>query len=561
MPMEFYKPYIRLWKYFKIQKNEIIYIYLYSISNGIISLTLPLGIQSIVSFLFAQEISTSLVVLIITILFGVLLSGYLQVLQMRVIERMQQQVFTYFSLTYAYILPRVNIAYLDKYYLPELVNRFFDTGNIQKGISKLFLDLPVALITVIFGLVVLSFYHPYFIFLGLMLVFIVGIILFLTINAGIKTSIIESDYKYKVVHWLEELSRNIITIKMSGKYDFAINKADQLTSGYIKSRKHHFDILQIQYFSFIAFKFIITAMLLIIGCFLFIDRKITIGQFVASELIILNIIVSIEKIIGSMETIYDTITAFEKLAKLTDIPIEHSPKNSVIVNNIADLSLHNLSFYYSKGQDYALQNISFQLKHGQKIALVGNEKSGKSTLFKLLSAQFDIYEGNILINHIPLNQIDKISYRKKVGKFTSNISVFEGTLYENLFYDETNPDWEYFEYIAQKTKLNNYIKNTPEGLQKFIDPLGLKLADSIVAKIVLTRILLKKPDLMLIDDFRDIFDKDDRTAIIDFLLKEYTGTVLYATKDEVFANQFGQILYLLDEGVLLDKNNIHHGNK
>ena len=151
-------PLLRFWKLISLEKNEVLIIYFYAFMSGIIYLSLPLGIQSIINFLFGGMISTSLIVLTVLVVVGVLLNGWLQILQMTINERIQRIIFTRFSLQFAYKIPRLDLKEIDDYYLPELVNRFFDTASLQKGISKVLLELPTASIQLFFGLLLLCFY-------------------------------------------------------------------------------------------------------------------------------------------------------------------------------------------------------------------------------------------------------------------------------------------------------------------------------------------------------------------------------------------------------------------
>ena len=161
----------QLFKILKLDKKDISSIYFFSILGGLISLSLPLGIQTIISFVMAGSISASIIVLIIIVVFGVFLNGLVQVRQMQVIEKIKQKIFTRYSLEFADRLPKLNVEKLDKYYLPELVNRYFDVPSLTKSIDKLLLDLPTAIIQIFFGLLLLSLYHPIFIGFGLLLVF------------------------------------------------------------------------------------------------------------------------------------------------------------------------------------------------------------------------------------------------------------------------------------------------------------------------------------------------------------------------------------------------------
>jgi ABC-type bacteriocin/lantibiotic exporter with double-glycine peptidase domain len=158
----------------KYEKSEISSIYFFAILSGLVNLSLPLGIQSIISFVLGGTISTSMVILIVVVIVGVFVGGLLQVNQKKIIEKIQQQLFVRYAFQYAYTIPKLNMQEVDNYYLPELTNRFFDTVSLQKGITKLLLDMPVATIQIVFGLILLSFYHPVFIFFGLLLLLVRG---------------------------------------------------------------------------------------------------------------------------------------------------------------------------------------------------------------------------------------------------------------------------------------------------------------------------------------------------------------------------------------------------
>ena len=157
----------KLLKILQLDKKDVSAIYFFAILNGLIALVLPLGIQSIVSFVLAGTISTSIVILVLIVLIGVFFNGLVQVRQMQVIEKVKQKIFTRYTLEFADKIPKLNIQKLDKYYLPELFNRYFDVPSLTKSIDKLLLDIPTAVIQICFGLLLLTFYHPIFIGFGL----------------------------------------------------------------------------------------------------------------------------------------------------------------------------------------------------------------------------------------------------------------------------------------------------------------------------------------------------------------------------------------------------------
>lgn len=544
-------PVKRFYSYLSLEKKEILYIYFYATLSGLLYLSLPLGIQAIVSFLFGGLVSTSLIILILLVVVGVAVNGYLQILQMNVTERIQRKLFTRFALAFSDQFPRLKLEAVDDYYLPELVNRFFDTSTLQKGISKILLDLPAASIQILFGLILLSLYSPMFIAFGLLLVFLLYLIFRFTAPAGISSSILESDYKYQVGHWLEEIARNVKTFKLSGNTDIAMNKTDELVSGYLDARTNHFKILLTQFWAFVAFKTIITAALLIAGAVLFVQQQINIGQFVASEIIILTILNSVEKIITGLEGVYDVLTSFEKIGKVLDKPLENDEAGSIVDEETPFVvSMKNVSFAYPDSTTYVLEDLTLTILPGEKVAVCGTKNSGKSTLIKLFTGMFENYKGRILVNEMPISSYDLKSLRDKIGVYFSRTEIFEGTLFENLTLLRTGVTEEHIVRIAKDIGLLGYIQANKLGLHQTIDTHGRKLPESVKAKILLCRALLKQPKLLLIDDFRYNLEYNEQTAIAEYLTrKDKKYSLIIRTSDE-------KLMQLCDKVILMHKGKI-----
>ena len=165
-------------------------------------------------------------VLITILVLAVLFTGIIQVNQMKVIEKIQQRIFVRYSFAFADRIPKLDLKKVDGFYLPELVNRFFDTVSLQKGFAKLLLDLPLAIIQIFFGLTLLSFYHPFFILFGLLILVLLWLILRTTGNKGLQSSLAESSYKYALVGWFEEMARLVKSFKFSNA-DLHLIKADE----------------------------------------------------------------------------------------------------------------------------------------------------------------------------------------------------------------------------------------------------------------------------------------------------------------------------------------------
>ncbi len=545
---------VKLLEVLKFERAEISSIYFYAIIAGVVQLSLPLGIQSIISFVLGGAISTSMIILITLVIAGVLVAGLLQVNQMKLIEKIQQQLFVRYAFRYADTIPKLNLQDVDNYYLPEMVNRFFDTVSLQKGISKILLDIPAASIQIVFGLILLSFYHPVFIFFGLLLLIVLYLILITTGNKGLQTSLEESNYKYKVAGYLQEIARVITTFKFSRDSSLHINKTDEYVSGYLQSRTAHFKILLFQYWTLIVFKLLIISAMLIVGAVLLVDQQINVGQFIASEIVILMIIGSVEKLIVSMDNIYDVLTSVEKINKILEKPEERVGQLHLQKSKKGfSIEAKDVSFGYSS-EKLILKHLSFSIPAGSKVCITGANSAGKSTLIRLLSGAYQTFEGSILINEIPIGNYDIRSVRANVGVLLSIQEIFQGTIKENICIGDNAISYERMDHLAKITGLKQFVDSHNEGYEMEIKPIGNHLPDRIVKKILLVRALIHEPQLLLLEEPWLGLEEQYTQQIQQYLLDRLAeNTVLIVTNDEAFASRC-DVVITMDKGVIKSIN-------
>ena len=397
-------PLKRFFNLLRLDKRDISQLFFYAIFAGLISLSLPLGIQAIINFIQSGRISASWIVLVILVVIGVVFVGILSLMQLRITENLQQKIFVRSSFEFAYRLPKIKFEEIYNTYPPELANRFFDTISIQKGTSKLLIDFSAALLQIVFGVLLLSLYHPFFIIFGLFLIILLYIIFRYSYRPGLETSLKESKYKYKVASWLQEMARNNFSFRKPLNFDYALQKNNNLVSDYLTYREKHFAIIKRQFTQLIIFKVIITASLLLIGGFLVLNQQMNIGQFVASEIIILLVINSVEKIILGLETFYDVLTSIEKIGQVTDMSSElESDKEYTDYYTDITLETDNLNFKFPDSNDDVLNAITLKMEQGEKILLNGENGSGKTTLIRLLSGLIQPTSGSFFINDNTFN--------------------------------------------------------------------------------------------------------------------------------------------------------------
>jgi ABC-type bacteriocin/lantibiotic exporter with double-glycine peptidase domain len=501
----------------KLEKKDIYQIFYYAIFGGVVSLSLPLGIQAIINLIQGAQISTSWIILVIVVTLGVIFSGALQLMQLRIIETIQQRIFMRASFELSYRFPKIKMSELHNYYPPELANRFFDTLTIQKGLSKILIDVPTALLQIIFALTLLSFYHPFFIVFGILLLLLIFIVFKFTAKKGLETSLIESKNKYKVAHWIQEVARTLVSFKLSGKTNLAMSKNDALVSKYLEARENHFKILILQYSQMVGFKVIVTASLLLIGGALVLNQEMNIGQFVAAEIIILLVIASVEKLIVGLESFYDVLTSIEKIGLVVDKEIESQDGEKPLFKKGINIELDNVSYAVKDKKNLILKNISLKLTPQSRVLILGESGAGKSSLLRLISGIIEPTAGNIYINNLSLGSLFLNHYRSQLGLSLSEETPFEGTIKQNLIFGNDRSNDEIIFDTLDIVGLSQFLKEQPKGLDTIIYPEGKQISFTIAKKLILARAIIKQPKIMILEDPLDQFNLDETVRIIRYL--------------------------------------------
>ena len=544
----------RFYNLLELDKKDVYQIFFYAIFAGLISLSLPLGIQAITNFIQSGRVSASWIILIILVVFGVALVGILSLMQLRITENLQQKIFVRASFEFAARLPKIKTEQLHNTYPPELANRFFDTMAIQKGTSKLLIDFSAALLQIVFGVILLSLYHPYFIIFGVLLFGILYFIFKFSFKSGLETSLKESKFKYKVASWLQEMARNNFSFKNDLNYNYGLQKNNNLVDNYLNYREKHFDVIKRQFSQLIVFKILITASLLSIGGFLVLSQQMNIGQFVAAEIIILLVINSVEKIIIGLETFYDVLTSIEKIGQVTDLELEEDVKfkGDTCYTNIS-LETENLYFKFPDSNKEILNAISLKIEQGEKIVIEGENGSGKTTLIRVLSGLLQPTNGSFYINDDTFRKINLKQFRSQIGCITHSETPFEGTLLENITFNDNTLTTEDLKWAIDGVQLSSYIKSLPKGLETRIFPEGKQLSSSNAQKMLLARSIIHKPKILFYEDPTDTMDEKVANEIIDFITSDKNKwTIIVSSKNPYWKTKCNRSITMQNGAIQLD---------
>ena len=538
----------------KLDKRDVFQVFYYAIFAGVVNLSLPLGIQAIINLMQGAQISTSWIVLVVLVTLGVAFVGILQLMQIRIIENVQQKIFTRSSFEFAYRFPKIKMSELHNYYPPELANRFFDTLTIQKSLSKVLIDFPAALLQIVFGLLLLSFYHPFFIVYGILLLLLIYVVFKFTAQRGLDTSLDESKSKYKVAHWIQEVARSIVSFKLSGKTSHALDKNDTLVVGYLNARESHFRVLVLQFIQMIGFKVLVTGGLLLIGGLLVLNQEMNIGQFVAAEIIILLVINSVEKLILGLETFYDLLTSLEKMGQVVDKELEPQEGEKPFMENQSfTIELSDISYSVPEPKREIISHLDLTITPNCTILLRGKSGSGKNTLLRIIAGILEPDSGGVYVNGVSLKGMNLNYYRSHLGQSLPEESPFEGTILNNITFGDKDTTNEQVYWALDKVGLTEFVKKQPEGLNTVLYPEGKQIPHTISKKIVLARSIVRKPKLLILKDPLDQFNSEEADRILNFLSDSSNGwALLVVSENDKWIKKCSRII-TMDKGRIINE--------
>ena len=534
-------PLSRLWSLVRLEATSIWGVLIYGLFIGLLTLATPLAVQALVNTIAFGALLQPLVVLTLLLFIGLAAAGTLRVLETIVVEMLQRRLFVGAVGDLANRLTRLRANLHDHYYAPELVNRFFDVVTLQKAASSLLLDgIGLALQSLV-GMLILAFYHPLLLALSALLMLALAGVLFGLGRGAIATSKEESQAKYEVVSWLQDVARQPTTFSASATAAAAVGRADGLTRDYLRARGAHFRRVLRQTSGLVALHALASAALLGIGGFLVMKGQLTLGQLVAAELIVTAVVGSIAKFGKHLDTAYDALAAVDKIGKLVDLPLEATGGGKLQAATGLSLSLEGVRL--TLGGKAALQAVSLSLKAGQRLGIAGPGGSGKSLLLELLHGRREPSAGRIRIGEQPLDRLELQGLRDQVV-LLRDATLFAGSVANNIAAGRPIPS-EAIRAVLTELGICECIESLPEGLQTEITAGGAPLPSSLRTLLVMARALAGRPSLLLVDGLLDGLDAASKEAALAALLPAGRSfTTVIVSNDETVLSRCDRTLRL-----------------
>lgn len=332
------------------------------------------------------------------------------------------------------------------------------------------------------------------------------------------------------------MGRTLKSFKFSQGSHLNLEKTNTHTRGYLEARTQHFRILLFQYKTLIFFKVSLTVLMLTLGTFLLIEQQLNIGEFIAAEIVILIVIGAVEKLITSLDSAYDVITGLEKIASVTESPLEQSGTMELSVDKGLDVQLADFTFSFDS-EKKILDSVNLRFTPGQKISITGPEGSGKSMLLRILTGNYQDFQGSFQINHFPIQNYALQSLRKYTGILLHGQEIFGGSLWENISLGQKEITSEVILQKANELGFDELLTHFPAGFNTPIEPIGNKTPHTIIRKILLLRALCGNKKLLLLEDPWTGLEPKNKEIIKKYLLNLPADTTVIVVSDDADFNK------------------------
>lgn len=505
-------PFRRFLRILQPERRDILTLVIFAMFSGVLYLALPLAVDRVVTNLAfggqAQPYVQALFAIAKILAVCLSLQALIIAFQYYIAEVIQRRIFVRTASDLAFRLPRVNAKAFDDVHGPELVNRFLDVVTVQKNTAFFLLEGINVVAASLIGMVLLSLYHPLLLaFVGLLVVLII-VVTWLLGRGAVRTAILESRTKYDLVGWFEEIAAYPFMFKGSGGYELAYQRTNMLATEFVNARTKHFGNVFRQVSGLLILSIFASVTLLVLGTWLVLSQQITLGQLVASELIMSGIVVALIKLGKKLEAWYDTLAAVDKLGHIFDLETEsisgEEPSTAASTKGM-QVKVCDLSFGY-RDKDLLFSKRSFELQPGERLAIYGPQGSGVSSLLDLLFAVREPSQG-----HLSFDGLDSRSWQlerlRESVQLLRRDEFIDGTVIENLRLGRPEIGLDEIRVALEKVGILDDILRHPDGLNLRLRLGGAPLSTSQRICLLFARALVQKPRLLLVDELFDGLDE------------------------------------------------------
>ncbi|MET4592746.1 MULTISPECIES: ABC transporter ATP-binding protein [unclassified Sphingomonas] len=400
----------------------------------------------------------------------------------------------------------------------DLFNRYFDLVVVQKAVPSLVIGAFTIILQSAVGLIVTSFYHPFFLAFNAILLLVILAIWLIWSRGSIRSAVALSHAKHEAARWLESVGASNGFYKSSRHFDFAMDRSEAVTATYVERHQRYFRYSFTQTVAFLLLYAFASAALLALGGNLILSGELSIGQLVAAELILSGVFYGVSQLGWYLDTLYDLVASAEELSLLYAIPQEsavaaagQSPGDGAV----------RLDRVVTEGARF-----DFELAAGEQ--LVTRADDGAERLLAMVLKRHVVPErGLVLVGGADMATFDMYLLRSEV-MVLDRPSIVEVTIREYLTLAAAASTSTVMLDALETVGLRDRVVGLPHGLDTPLAASGYPLSIGEVMALKLANALLVRPHVLMLSQLYDLIPTS-RLAEVLRQLKAAGTTVLLCT--------------------------------
>ena len=267
-------------------------------------------------------------------------------------------------------------------------------------------------------------------------------------------------------------------------------------------------------------------------------------QILNSLMMISNVFLMLTRAMASGKRILDVLDE--------EIDLKEDPEATGEIK-AGEIEFRNVSFKYKKeGKKYVLSNVSFHIEPGQTVGIIGGTGSAKSTLVQLIPRLYDVTEGEILIDQIPVKQYPLKHLREAVAMVLQKNTLFTGTIADNLRWGKEDASEEELMKACRMACADEFLLQMKDGLSSQVEQGGVNLSGGQKQRLCIARALLKRPRILILDDSTSAVDTATEAKIREALQNNLADTTKIIIAQRITSVMHADQILIMEDGKLND---------
>ncbi len=352
--------------------------------------------------------------------------------------------------------------------------------------------------------------------------------------------------------------RNIETIKsMGGERNFYTRWEDAFSNAFNARVRTNTSMMGVSAIPLLVLH-LSNALILILGAWYILQGELTPGMLLASQALATSIIYPINSVITAIQFLYRSHAAMERLEEVEEASLEgkslelpESDKLPEVPKLSGEVELRNVTFGYNRNQPPVLKNFSLKIKPGERVAFVGFSGCGKSTIAKLISGLYEPWEGEVLLDGIPVQKLDRSVKVNSLSVVNQDISLFEGTIADNIkMWDESIEDFSMV-MAAHDAQIHQDIAERPGAYQTLLTENGKNFSGGQRQRIEIATALAKDPTILIMDEGTSALDPKTEELVMQHIGS--LGITLILIAHRLSTIRDCDCIYVMERGHLLQQ--------